>query len=346
MFRLAARDYFEMDVGTFIRSCWSTGLHKSQPADKKLLISGDMNGVVLETRSPEVMSRRDFPLLHVAFSTISSCVPRGMAAFEGANQRLKDLERLRKEQDTVIRKINKIHLKLSQTPPETAEKFGEKLWGKLRGFYVQARTLAEEEETVTATSITHIEALIGQAPPHRKKSEASNEKRKRVKTDADLPRLSSPALPRTPAPHLNVCVGDQVAARITGDDAENHEWIVVKVTGIDKAANKFEVIDEEPDDDGESGQRVYKLPHTCIIPFPKRSDASSVTDFPPGSHVLALYPGTTALYRASVVGPSRKRRNEDYLLEFDGDEEDGIDGLPKRQVPFHHVVTLPEGHRQ
>ncbi|KAL2611318.1 hypothetical protein R1flu_023010 [Riccia fluitans] len=290
-------------------------------------------------------SRKQSPLPHVALTT--SCVSRGMAALEGANQRLKDLERLRKEQDMVIWRINKIHLKLSQTPPETAEKwYGEKLWGKLRALYIQAKTLAEEEETVIATSVTQVEALIGQTPAHRKKSEASNEKRKRIKTDAELPRLSSPALPRTLVPHLNVCVGDQVAARVTGDDAENHEWIVVKVTGIDKAGNKFEVIDEEPDDDGESGQRVYKLPHTCIIPFPKRSDASSATDFPPGSNVLALYPGTTALYKASVVGPNRKRRNEDYLLEFDGDEEDGIDGLPKRQVPFHHVVTLPEGHRQ
>jgi len=35
-----------------------------------------------------------------------------------------------------------------------------------------------------------------------------------------------------------------------------------------------------------------------------------------------------------------------YLLEFDDDEEDGLDGLPKRSVPFHHVVPLPEGHRQ
>ncbi|BFI19489.1 SAGA-associated factor 29 [Marchantia polymorpha subsp. ruderalis] len=289
------------------------------------------------------------PLLHVALSTIPSCVSKSMAAFEGANQRLKEMERLRKEQDLVIRKINKIHSKLSQTPPEKAEKYGEKLWFQLRGFYVQAKNLADEEESLIGNSITEIEALIapGQAPPHRKKSEASNEqKRKRIKTETDLPRLSSPALPRTPAAHLSVSVGDQVAARVTADEAENHEWIVVKVTGIDRVTNEFEVIDEEPDDDGESGQRAYKLSHTCIIPFPKRSDASNVTDFPPGSNVLALYPGTTALYKASVVGPNRKRRNEDYLLEFDGDEEEGMDGLPKRQVPFYHVVTLPEGHRQ
>ena len=30
----------------------------------------------------------------------------------------------------------------------------------------------------------------------------------------------------------------QVAARITGDDAENHEWIVVKLTRYDRETNK------------------------------------------------------------------------------------------------------------
>lgn len=38
-----------------------------------------------------------------------------------------------------------------------------------------------------------------------------------------------------------------------------------------------------------------------IIPFPKRNDPSSLQDFPPGKHVLAVYPGTTALYKATVV---------------------------------------------
>lgn len=42
-----------------------------------------------------------------------------------------------------------------------------------------------------------------------------------------------------------------------------------------------------------------------IIPFPKRNDPSSAQEFPLGRHVLAVYPGTTALYKATVV-QSRK----------------------------------------
>jgi hypothetical protein len=52
--------------------------------------------------------------------------------------------------------------------------------------------------------------------------------------------------------------------------------------------------------------RKYKLPMSRIIPFPKRNDPTNATDFPPGSQVLAVYPGTTALYKATVVNGHRK----------------------------------------
>lgn len=45
---------------------------------------------------------------------------------------------------------------------------------------------------------------------------------------------------------------------------------------------------------------------SAIIPFPKRNDPSGAQDFPTGRHVLAVYPGTTALYKATVVNGHRK----------------------------------------
>lgn len=45
---------------------------------------------------------------------------------------------------------------------------------------------------------------------------------------------------------------------------------------------------------------------SAIIPFPKRNDPSTVPEFLPGKRVLAVYPGTTALYRATVVNGHRK----------------------------------------
>lgn len=283
---------------------------------------------------------------------------RRMATCDGANQRFRELERLRRDQDLVLRKINKIHCKLSATAPMTAEKYTPDLWTRLRGFYVQARDLAEEEESLLGSTLLQLDALISPGrqqqppPPHRKKpaSNTADPKRKRINTNAnESPRMSSsPAVPRTPSAHSSINLGDQVAARVSPEDAENHEWIVVKVTGKDRDGKGFEVVDEEPDDDGETGGRRYNLPISCIIPFPKRSDVNYSPDFPQGSHVLAIYPGTTALYKACVVGPQRKKMKFDdvMFLEFDGDEEEGVEGLPRKSVPFHHVVALPEGHRQ
>ncbi|CAK7328158.1 unnamed protein product [Dovyalis caffra] len=188
------------------------------------------------------------------------------------------------------------------------------------------------------TSLTRLKTLYTQA-----KDLSESEKRKRMKADSDISRLSSALRSQ-----LEACAslkGEQVAARVTGDNAEKDEWFVVKVIHFDRETKEFEVLDEEPGDDEEgSGQRKYKLPMSCIIPFPKRNDPSSVPDFPPGRNVLAVYPGTTALYKATVASSPRKRKTDDYLLEFDDDEEDGA--LPKRMVPFHKVVALPEGHRQ
>ncbi|KAJ8546386.1 hypothetical protein K7X08_018969 [Anisodus acutangulus] len=89
--------------------------------------------------------------------------------------------------------------------------------------------------------------------------------------------------------------------------------------------------------------RKYKLPWSHIIPFPKISDLATTPEFPPGKQVLAVYPGTTALYKAIVV-QACKMKTDDYTLEFDDDEEDG--SLPQRLVPFNQVVALPDGHRQ
>uniref|UniRef100_A0A453K620 SGF29 C-terminal domain-containing protein n=1 Tax=Aegilops tauschii subsp. strangulata TaxID=200361 RepID=A0A453K620_AEGTS len=58
--------------------------------------------------------------------------------------------------------------------------------------------------------------------------------------------------------------------------------------------------------------RKYKLPMSYIIPFPKKGDPSSAQDFGQGRQVLAVYPGTTALYRATVAS-QRKRKSDEYV---------------------------------
>ncbi|XP_022895091.1 SAGA-associated factor 29-like isoform X3 [Olea europaea var. sylvestris] len=229
--------------------------------------------------------------------------------------------------------------------PEIVEKPGDNSLSRLRMLYIQAKELSESEVNISTQLLGQLDALLPSGTPgqHRRRIESNEQKKKRMKPDSDVTRLS-PSV-RNQLDSLANMKGEQVAARVTPEDAEKDEWFVVKVIHVDKETREFEVLDEEPGDEEESGgQRKYKLPPSRIIPFPKRTDPSSILDFPPGRHVLAVYPGTTALYKATVVQP-RKRKTDDYVLEFDDDhEEDG--SLPQRLVPFHRVVALPEGHRQ
>ncbi|KAK6155233.1 hypothetical protein DH2020_009481 [Rehmannia glutinosa] len=280
----------------------------------------------------------------------------------------KELDRLRKEQEEVLLEINKMHKKLQssesrstiikfylwhyqsfllnhldQNSPEVVEKPGDNSLSRLKMLYTQAKELSESEVAISSQLLGQLDALLPSGAPgqHRRRIEGSEQKKKRVKTDSEVPRLS-PSM-RSHLESLANLKGEHVAARITQEEAGKDEWFVVKVIHFDKETRQFEVLDEEPGDDEEStGQRKYKLPTSHIIPFPKRSDLSSVPDFPPGKHVLAVYPETTALYKATVV-QARKRKIDDYVLEFDDDEEDG--SLPQRLVPFHRVVPLPEGYR-
>ncbi|WJX81274.1 SAGA-associated factor 29 B [Trifolium repens] len=263
----------------------------------------------------------------------------------------KELDRLRKDQEDILSEINKLHKKL-QTTPEVVEKPGDNSLVKLKLLYTQAKELSDTEANLSTMLISQLDALFPPGPqgqPRRRLANSSSvpegneQKRKRVKTESDISRLT-PSMRN----QLEACAslkGEQVAARVTPRNADKDEWFVVKVIHFDKELKEFEVLDEEPgDDEDSSGQRQYKLPMGNIIPFPKSNDPSSAQDFPPGKHVLAVYPGTTALYKATVVHGPRRRKTDDYVLEFDDDEEDG--SLPQRTVPFHKVVPLPEGHRQ
>ncbi|XP_073047666.1 SAGA-associated factor 29 homolog A-like [Primulina eburnea] len=255
-----------------------------------------------------------------------------------------ELDRLRKKQEEILMEINKMHKKLQSTP-EVVEKPGDNSLSRLKMLYTQAKELSVNEVTISTQLLGQLDALLpsGTSGQHRRKIGDGNEpKKKRMKADSDVSRLS-PSM-RNHLENLANLKGEQVAARVPQEDAGKDEWFVVKVIHFDKETREIEVLDEEPGDDEESGgQRKYKLPMSHIIPFPKGTDLSSAHDFPPGKHVLAVYPETTTLYKATVV-QARKRKTDDYVLEFDDDEEDG--SLPQRLVPFHRVVPLPEGYRQ
>ncbi|CAN6333718.1 unnamed protein product [Urochloa humidicola] len=276
---------------------------------------------------------------------MSSSVGGSSAGGGGADiasllEKAKELDQLKKDQEDVIVEINKLHKKVIA---KFVDKTGDGVVLKLRGLYTRAKELAESEISASTALIGLLDGLLqsGTSAPQRKKIEVGDQKKKRMKSDTDAARFSAASMRNQLEQAANL-KGEQVAARVKSDD-EKDEWFVVKVIHFDKETKEYEVLDEEPGDDEESTQKKYKLPMSCIIPFPKKGDPSSAPDFGQGRQVLAVYPGTTALYRATVAS-HRKRKSDDYILEFDDDEEDG--SLPQRAVPFYRVVALPEGHRQ
>ncbi|XP_066353955.1 SAGA-associated factor 29 homolog A-like isoform X6 [Miscanthus floridulus] len=278
---------------------------------------------------------------------MSSSVGGGSAGGGGADiasllEKAKELDQLKKDQDDIVVEINKIHKKVLASP-EMVDKSVDAILLKLRGLYARAKELSENEISASNALIGLLDGLLqsGASTAQKKKIEVGEQKKKRIKSDTDSARFSAASM-RNQLDQAASLKGEQVAARVKSDD-EKDEWFVVKVIHFDKETKEYEVLDEEPGDDEESTQKKYKLPMSYIIPFPKKGDPSSAPDFGQGRQVLAVYPGTTALYRATVAS-HRKRKSDDYILEFDDDEEDG--SLPQRAVPFYRVVALPEGHRQ
>jgi hypothetical protein len=106
---------------------------------------------------------------------------------------------------------------------------------------------------------------------------------------------------------------------------------------------KYEVVDEDPGDGGEdeSGggatggvaaaaaapprQKRYLLDPRKVLPLPSLEQVplSARREFPKGTRVLAVFPvgGITVLYPAEVVQAPKRRKNNEYLLMFDDDEE-------------------------
>ncbi|KAE8699663.1 Protein kinase G11A [Hibiscus syriacus] len=217
--------------------------------------------------------------------------------------------------------------------PEVVEKPGDSSLSKLKTLYIQARDLSEKEVTISGLLVSQLDAFLPSGPPgqQREKERVSSSLRLYSNEEDFLPytslslsnstvvailsfMLSLFSEARTlnekseliwifPASLLlcgviEACVSlkdEQVAARVTSD-AEKDEWFVVKVINFDEKTKEFEVLDEEPG--------KYKLPASCIIPFPKRNDPSSTQEFPAGRQVLAVYPGT-ALYKATVISTSK-----------------------------------------
>ncbi|KAF0889521.1 hypothetical protein E2562_025287 [Oryza meyeriana var. granulata] len=228
-------------------------------------------------------------------------------------EKAKELDQLRKEQDEMVTEINKMHKKILSSP-EMPDKTVDATLLRLRALYTRAKELCESEVSASSALVGLLDGLLqsgASSAAQRKKIEVGEQKKKRMKSDTDPTRFSSASM-RSQLDQATNLKGEQVAAKVKSDE-EKDEWVVVKVIHFDKEMKEYEVLDEEPGDDEESAQKKYKLPMSDIIPFPKKGDPSSAPDFVQGRQVLAVYPGTTALYRATVAS---NRKSCPYVWRY------------------------------
>lgn len=108
--------------------------------------------------------------------------------------------------------------------------------------------------------------------------------------------------------------GRQVAFKVPQTQVD--EWIQCEITRVFAGGQRLEVRDPEPDDLGNPG-KTYQCRLRDIIPLP--APEQPIKPLPAGSVVLALYPETTAFYKAKVASYSAKRGA--YYLRFEGEED-------------------------
>ena len=194
------------------------------------------------------------------------------------------------------------------------------------------RGVARPAEKRPRAEATGAAAAPAQAPrPH-----------KRVRVDGPAAGRAQPAVTAT------VQIGQHVAAHVRDPRDETVQWILARVERI-HPQNQLEVVDDEAREAGDA-HSTYLVGRDAVVPLPRSSDTKSgFPNLAAGSLVLAVYPSTTVFYRATVVQQARKTKGGeygDYQLEFEDDSEEGSLEVPRRPVPFRHVVAAPSFMRR
>ncbi|KAF7129188.1 hypothetical protein RHSIM_Rhsim10G0017400 [Rhododendron simsii] len=171
---------------------------------------------------------------------------------------------------------------LADAAPEVVEKPGDNSLSRLKMLYTQAKELAESEVSFSAHLLEQLDGLMPPGPPGQQRTtrattkedsswevEGNEQKKKQMKADSDMTRVS-PSMRHQEA--LANLKGEQgisqlssdtlfaiVAARVTQENAEKDEWVIVKVIHFDRETKVIEVLDEEPGDDEERGGQSYVL---------------------------------------------------------------------------------------
>jgi len=244
--------------------------------------------------------------------------------------------------------VARLHSQLGRAPTGPLSENEQSLIDALRLKYRDIFVLATEELQLAQQVLGELQKICAK---HERK-----EKNKKSKTGgagagtaALMAAVEAPKQPTRPSssskrvdPKLDVWShegrilqpGTPVAA-LTDPHSNPPLWIiasVVKYLGSERKKPMYEVVDDDPDGARKhyllEPKRLICLPSLAQVPLSKRRE------FAKGERVLAVFPGTTVLYPATVLGPPNEAAKT-YPLMFDDD-----DGL-HRDIEAGLVVPLP-----
>ncbi|KAG1441836.1 hypothetical protein G6F56_011313 [Rhizopus delemar] len=152
---------------------------------------------------------------------------------------------------------------------------------------------------------------------------SQNQKRKKRKLEITDSRLNGNT-------NAIFTKGTTVAAK---QPDKNDEWILAVVVQYYPDRNKYQV--EDVDEDG--GKQYYMLSPKYVIPVPTPKEAELAQEIPVHKDVLALYPGTTCFYKATVISsPNKNKDIKNYRVQFEDDNNE------VKHVAPEHVLEMPK----
>ncbi|CAO0800808.1 unnamed protein product [Mucor circinelloides] len=223
------------------------------------------------------------------------------------------LEGIQKEEETVINSINKIQLSV-----DIEQGITSLIYQKLKDNYKRGIELTSSEQKIIQDIIEKISVLVAL------RDNEQDQKRKKRKSEIE----------KANGNHIFV-KGTTVAARQPKEKDKSEEWILAVVLQYYADKNKYQVEDVDQDDYGE--KQRYMLSPRYVIPVLSSEAAKSSPEIPAQQDVLALYPGTTCFYKATVIAPPSKSKDiKNYRVQFEDDNDEVKYVMPE------HVLEMPK----
>ncbi|CAO3608610.1 unnamed protein product [Mucor fragilis] len=224
------------------------------------------------------------------------------------------LEGIQKEEEAIINSINKVQLSV-----DTKQGITSLIYQKLKDNYKRGIELTTSEQKTIQDIIEKISVLVAL------RDNEQDQKRKKRKSEIEN---------RANGNHIFV-KGTTVAARQPKEKDKSEEWILAVVLQYYADKNKYQVEDVDQDDYGE--KQRYMLSPRYVIPVLSSEAAKSSAEIPAQQDVLALYPGTTCFYKATVIAPPSKSKDiKNYRVQFEDDNDEVKYVMPE------HVLEMPK----